>query len=177
MSNLSFREITREDIAAAAEMISAAFAPVSERNGLPADKSVAPLIARLEEEFRQENRKVGAWLEEQLIGYFSLVIKDEEVFEISRFCVRPDAQRNGYGQQMLNRAIAEIRGKNGVAAVCAVIADHSFVLDWLEKNRFHVEVSGNFPGISCPVCILQKDLLPVDGCNSGDCAGCSGGCH
>lgn len=177
MSNLSFRALTREDITAAAKVISAAFAPVSQRNGLPEDQDLSPLIARLEEAFEQEAEQMGAWQDEQLVGYFSLTMKDEEIYEISRLCVHPDAQKNGYGQQMLDRAVTEIRRKSGVAAVCAVIVDHSFVLKWLEKNHFHEEVSGNFPGLPCPVCILQRDLPMPSGCQPEDCAGCSGGCH
>jgi len=177
MSTLIIREITQEDIPAAAALIAVAFAPVSEAHGLPQDDDIAPLIARLEEGFRLESRQFGGWLDDQLVGYFSLDSKDEEVFEISRLCVHPDFQHQGHGQKMLDRAIAEIRWMNGVAAVGAVIGDRSPVLSWLTRNRFFVEISGNVPGIPCPVCILQKDLPPEPGCSPDGCSGCAGGCN
>ena len=177
MSVLVIRELDQEEIPAAAAVISAAFAPVSDQHGLAQGDDLAPLIARLEDGFRQEARQFGAWLEDRLVGYFSLDSKDEEVFEISRLCVHPEFQRRGYGQKLLDRAVAEIRWTNGVAAVCAVIGDRSPVLSWLTRNRFFVEVSGNVPGIPCPVCILQKDLPPEPGCSPNGCSGCGGSCR
>ncbi len=176
MSDLIVREITKEDIISDADLISTAFEPVSKLHGLPSGQDLSPIISRLEEDFKQETRQFGAWEDNKLVGYFSLTLKDEEIFEISRLCVHPDVQRQGYGQRLLDRAVVEIRRSNGVAAVCAVIVDNSFVLSWLERNYFHTEVSGNFPGIPCPVSILQKDLPPVPGCSPGECLGCSGGC-
>lgn len=176
MTDLIVREITPEETAAAAALISAAFAPVAVRYEFPQDQDLKRLTERLEEEREREVRQFGAWRGEKLAGYFSLEAKDEEVFEISRFCVRPECQRQGLGEQLLRRAVAEIRRSGGVAAVCAVVGEDRSILHWLERNRFFEEVSGQVPGIPCPVYILQKDLPPEGGCAPEQCAGCAGGC-
>lgn len=176
MTDFIIRELAPEEISAAAALISEAFAPVAVRYGLPQDQDLTHLTARLEEEREREVRQFGAWREGELAGYFSLEARDEEIFEISRFCVRPALQHQGLGGRLLLRAETEIRLSGGVAAVCAVVGENRPVLNWLEGNRFFEEVSGQAPGLPCPVFIMQKDFPPASGCAPEQCAGCAGGC-
>mgnify|MGYP002571423215 CR=1 FL=1 len=173
MSALTIRALTREDIPAFAALISASFAPVSDLYRLTQDMGLTPLTSRLEEGFQKEERQFGAWAGDEPQGYFSLDARDHGIFEINRLCVRPPAQRQGYGQQLLDRAIAEICRSGGRAAVCAVIGENTPVLHWLTRNGFFEEAVGCLPGMPCSVCILQRNLNP----EPGGCAGCSGGCR
>lgn len=178
MSALTIRALTWEEIPVFAALISASFAPVSALYELAQDTGLIPLTARLEEGFQKEERQFGAWAGDEPQGYFSVAARSNEIFEINRLCVRPPAQRQGYGQQLLDRAVAEIRRNGGKAAVCAVIGENTPVLRWLTRNRFFEEAMGCLPGIPCSVCILQRNLDPEPaGCSGcSDCTGCSGSC-
>lgn len=172
MSALTIRALTREDIPVFAALISASFAPVSDLYRLTQDMGLTPLTSRLEEGFQKGERQFGAWAGDEPQGYFSVDVRDHNFFEINRLCVRPPAQRQGYGQQLLDHAIAEIRRSGGRAAVCAVIGEDTPVLRWLTRNGFFEEAVGCLPGMPCSVCILQRNLAS----EPGGCAGCSGGC-
>lgn len=174
MSALTIRALTREDIPVFAALISASFAPVSALYELAQDTSLIPLTARLEEGLQtEEEQQFGAWAGDEPQGYFSVEARGDEIFEISRLCVRPQAQRQGYGRQLLDHAIAEILRNGGRAAVCAVIEKNTPILRWLMRNGFCREAVGCLPGMPCSVCILQRDLSP----KPSNCPGCSGGCR
>lgn len=159
MSALTIRALTREDIPVFAALISASFAPVSALYGLAQDTGLIPLTARLEEGLQtEEQQQFGAWEGDEPQGYFSVEARANAIFEINRLCIRPQAQRKGYGQQLLDHAIAEIRRNGGEAAVCAVIGEDKHVLHWLTRNGFFEEAMGCLPGTSCSVCILQRNL-------------------
>lgn len=156
--NLTFRIAKQEDFPQCAALIAAAFNPISETYGFQPTEDLTPLIASLENLPDPEDQVYSVWQEDAQVGCFSLERRDEGVYEITKFSVRPECQRQGVGQCILNYIFELIGAKNGVAAVCTIFDDNLPVKSWLLKNGFQEIVIGSAAGIPCAVCLLQKEF-------------------
>jgi len=181
MAEFTIRAITREEITASAKIILEAFNQVAADYGFQPDTDDSRLLSRLEEDFDLGVKLIGAFSESEQVGFAEIDAKDEEVFEVRQLCVLPAYQRQGCGQALLDYAVSQIRSTGGVAVVCAVIEGKQWLKDWLSKNGFWEEVSGQPEGLPCRVSLLQKDLPPqpgsCDSCGAADGCGSCGGCH
>lgn len=158
MQDLAFKTLEKGNLERSAEIINSAFAPVSKQFGFQHEEDISQIISRLEENLLFGSIMLGAFLEEEQIGFVEIQAKDEEVYEVTKLSVTPEQQRKGYGQAILNKAQEMIMEKGGVAVVCVVIDDNKDVKDWVLRNGFYEEASGQIPNLPCTVCLLQKDI-------------------
>lgn len=74
--------------------------------------------------------------EDSIVGFFSLSLKEKEIYEVKCFSVLPSCRGNGYGTQMVQYAKDRVQALGGKRLV-ASIADSGHVdKKWFQDNGF-----------------------------------------
>ena len=171
-NHVTYRLLTKDCLTDCADVILKAFRPVSDRFGIQETAGAAQLTLQLQESLDKGERLYGCFLEERQIGCFLLSEQEQGVFEISKLCVLPAWQGQGYGSTILDTALETIRVMGGVGAVCAIIYEYDLLRTWLLRRGFFETFTGMLSGMSCSICLMQKEL-PLGGCENG-CESCGG---
>ena len=74
--------------------------------------------------------------DDSIVGFFSLSIKEKDVFEVKCFSVLPDCRRKGYGTQMVELAKKRVRELGGKKLIASVADGGQVEKKWYEKNGF-----------------------------------------
>ena len=177
---LTYREITRDEVAQSAQIVLDAFNQLSEQSGSPKTEDAQPIIARLNEYLDDEGipgHLYGGFVDGVQVGFFMLrqLGMDEETWEISMLSVSPAHQGKGYGRRLLSCSLQKVLDLKGVLAVCAVTDGNDRMLGMLAREGFVCEASGVPVGPDLSIWMLRKDMKNAS-CASDSCSSCSSGC-
>ncbi len=71
-----------------------------------------------------------------IVGFFSLSIKEKDVFEVKCFSVLPHHRRKGYGTQMVEHAKSRVKELGGKKLIASVADGGQIEKKWYGKNGF-----------------------------------------
>lgn len=176
MRDFMILEVEDADIEACAQVMIDANNPISEKLGFAPNADIAPAVSRLKDERFADSRIFKGVSGGEIVSTFTVKrIGDEhKSYEICMMAVRPDCQKSGFGQKMLDYALLHISTQGGTGAFCAFPVANEPIAPWLEKNEFFVDGYYNMP--SGEICIMQKVVQPAESCGGDSCSSCCSGC-
>lgn len=136
----TIREITKEELPSALEVIHQSFRTVAEEFSLtcencPKHTSFLPL-SHLETQMKWGRTMLGLYIDEKMIGYASLSKEADGEFELHNLAVLPEYRHNGYGAQLLARAKKEVIACGGKKIKIGIIEESQILRKWYEKHGF-----------------------------------------
>ena len=80
--------------------------------------------------------------------------KNENEFYIERLCVLPQNRHNKIGIKLLNKAIEEIKIRNGKQISIGIINENNQLKEWYKKNGFEEYGIKKFDHLPFTVCFM-----------------------
>ena len=84
--------------------------------------------------------------------------RDGGVYYIERLAVLPERRHRGYGRNLLDRAVLEIRRAGARAAGIGIIDENRILKDWYLQYGFEVTGMKKFEHLPFTVCFLSLSL-------------------
>ncbi|MGN1002898.1 MAG: GNAT family N-acetyltransferase [Oscillospiraceae bacterium] len=167
-------EAKEADLPACARVIVDANNPICEAYGFQKNQDSQAAEERLKDELFSGGHVFVGLSGKEIVATFTVnnIAQEKRTFEISKIAVRPELQKQGLGQKLLDYALLFISKQGGQCAYCAFPEANTAVMNWLLKNGFFVDGYFESGSASCPICILQKSVTPEEGCGGESCGSC-----
>ncbi len=141
------KEIGQDDITTCVKVIRESFGTVAEEFGLneenaPRFTAFATTEERLCWQLKEEKRPMYAFYEDgQMVGYYSLSIKDNGECECNNLCVLPACRHRGIGEKLLENAFEVARGLHCHKMTIGIVEENQILRRWYESFGFiHIGV-------------------------------------
>lgn len=136
------KEISKKDIAECVCVIRKSFLTVAEDFGFTAENAprftaFAVTEDRLLYQFDIEKRPMYAYFENKnIIGYYSLLIKNNSECELNNLCVLPEYRHKNIGTILLENSYENAKkfGCNKISI--GIVEENNLLRKWYEKNGF-----------------------------------------
>lgn len=135
------QEIKKEDIPQCVEVIRKSFATanefgITEENGARFT-AFATDEGRIEWHMFGEHRPMYGYYEKnRLIGYYSLLIKDNEECELNNLSVLPEYRHNKIGYSLLEHSFEKAKGLGCTKMNIGIVEENAVLRSWYEKYGF-----------------------------------------
>ncbi|MBO5324333.1 MAG: GNAT family N-acetyltransferase [Oscillospiraceae bacterium] len=136
------REMERSDIPACVDVIRAAFATVADEFGITAENAprftaFATDKMRIEWHFLHEKRPMFVYMMDgQIVGYYSLMMMENNACELNNLCVLPAYRHNGIGAQLLQHAFQYAKVQNCKVMNIGIVEENQVLRKWYESFGF-----------------------------------------
>ena len=136
------REILQEDAAQCVKVIRNSFSTVAEEFGFteenaPRFTAFATNEQRINWHLNGEHRPMYGYYEnDQLIGYYSLLLQEEQQCELNNLCVLPEYRHRNIGTELLEDAFRKARDLNCRVMNIGIVEENTVLRKWYEKNGF-----------------------------------------
>lgn len=124
------KEVSEKDIAECVNVIKESFTTVADEFGFtvknaPGFTSFAMTEDKLNKQLLEEHRSMYALYEnEMIVGYYSLLLQDNNECELNNLCVSPAYRHKGAGEELLMNSF-EVAKKLGYAKMNIVIVEEN----------------------------------------------------
>ena len=136
------KSISEKDVAECVKVIRESFCTVAEEFGFteenaPRFTAFATTKERLNWQLRGEHRPMYAFYDaDNIVGYYSLMLKDNKECELNNLCVIPSHRHKKIGEKLLEHAF-EMAKEFGCSKMNIGIVEENIVLrKWYEKFGF-----------------------------------------
>lgn len=161
---MSIRAIGYDDIPECVEVIKSGFMTVAKQFDITPEN--APAFTA----YATDEAKILYWMDEQkrpmygfyedgkLLGYYNLMVKDEEC-ELGSLCVLPDYRHKGIGEELLNDSIKHAQELGCKIMKLSIVEENKVLRKWYESFGFiHTgTVKYDFFPFTCGY--LEKNIL------------------
>lgn len=136
------KEIEEKDIAQCAQMIRESFGTVAEEFGFteenaPRFTAFATTKERLEWQMKVEHRPMYAYYDSgKVVGYYSLLIQENNECELNNLCVLPLYRHKGIGEELLKSAFEEVKKLNCTKINIGIVEENKRLRKWYETFGF-----------------------------------------
>ena len=136
------QEIKKEDIPQCVEVIRKSFATVANEFGITEENGArftafATDEGRIEWHMFCEHRPMYGYYEKnRLIGYYSLLIKDNEECELNNLSVLPEYRHNKIGHSLLEHSFEKAKGLGCTKMNIGIVEENAVLRSWYEKYGF-----------------------------------------
>ncbi len=136
------REIDRKDIPACVGVIKEAFMTVANEFGFTADNAprftaFAMSDERLIWQYENEHRPMYAYYDvSKIVGYYSLVLLENEECELNNLAVLPSYRHLGIGNQLLLHSLDKAREIKCMTMKISIVEENSVLRKWYEAHGF-----------------------------------------
>jgi ribosomal protein S18 acetylase RimI-like enzyme len=136
------RDITRSDIPECVNVIRASFQTVADEFGFNAENAprftaFAMTEERLNWQLDNEHRKMFACcVNDKIIGYYSLLLQQNNECELNNLCVLPDYRHRGIGKKLLENAFEVAKSLNCVKMNIGIVEENTRLRKWYESFGF-----------------------------------------
>lgn len=135
-------DVKQEDIKACVEVIVRSFMTIADEFGFtvenaPSFTAFATTEGRLDWHKNGEHRPMHVYIEDDIIvGYYSLLLQENEECELNNMCVLPEYRHKGIGEKLMKHAF-EIAKELGCKKVNIGIVEENTVLkEWYASQGF-----------------------------------------
>ena len=149
------REISKHDINECVSVIRQSFKTVADTYGFTLENAPKfTAFATTEEtllcQFEDPHRLMRAYYadDRKIIGYFSLLFREDKTCELNNLCVLPSYRHDRVGTALLNDAFSKAIEEKCVRMNIGIVAENTILRKWYEKNGFvytHSEKFDCFP--------------------------------
>ena len=143
------RQLESSEFPQASEVIRASFATVANDLGLteencPRYVGFVTTAERLQTQLDWGWRIYGLFEDEQIIGYVSIskvsadsdTVTVDGAYEIHNLAVIPERRHKGYGMQLLNFCVGEIRETGGTKINISIVEENTILKNWYAAYGF-----------------------------------------
>lgn len=136
------REINQDDIAQCVNIIRESFITVANEFGFTEDNAsrftaFATTIECLDWHLNGEHRPMYGYFDDnKLVGYYSLLLQDNQECELNNLCVLPEYRHSGIGYILLNNAFDNARKMNCKKMNIGIVEENQVLRKWYEKYGF-----------------------------------------
>ena len=136
------KEIEKRDIAECVKVIRESFTTVAEELGFTAENAprftaFATTEERLDWHFNVEHRPMYAFYENgSIVGYYSLLLKDNNKCELNNLCVVSAFRHKGIGKELLEHAFKKAKELNCMIMKIGIVEENTLLRKWYEKFGF-----------------------------------------
>lgn len=137
------KEINEKDIAECVKVIRESFHTVAEAFGFteenaPRFTAFATTEERLNWHLLGEHRPMYAYYEnDKIIGYYSLLLQENNECELNNLCVIPSYRHKGIGEELLAHAFKTSKEMNCTKMNIGIVEENTVLRQWYEKLGFH----------------------------------------
>ena len=136
------REMEQCDTPACVDVIRTAFATVAEEFGITAQNAprftaFATDKMRIEWHFLHEKRPMFVYMMDgQIVGYYSLMMMENNECELNKLSVLPAYRHNGIGAQLLNHAFEYAKFHDCKVMNIGIVEENQVLRKWYESFGF-----------------------------------------
>ena len=157
------RKCGEGDIEVLAETIRNSFRDVAERFGLTPENAPRHPSNCTAEWIRQEMEKGTVYFvlegERHVAGCVALEQASSEVCYLERLGVIPDWRRNGFGKALVEKILSEAKLLGAVTVNIGIIAEHTELKNWYQKQGFVETETKEFPHLPFRVTLLSVRIF------------------
>ena len=140
-SILTIKAIARNDIPECTEVIRTSFMTVADEFGFTAENAprfvaFATTDEKLYSQFDNEHRPMYGYFSEngRIIGYYSLLLLENNECELNNLCVLPEHRHNNIGGKLFADACAKGKDKGCEKLVFSIVEENLKLRKWYEKQ-------------------------------------------
>ena len=136
------KEICKKDIIECVSVIRESFGTVAREYGIteinaPRFTAFATTEERLNWHLSMEHRPMYGYYEDgKLVGYYSLLLQENQECELSNLCVLPDYRHKKIGYKLLENAFGNARRLNCTKMNIGIVEENKALRKWYEKYGF-----------------------------------------
>ena len=136
------RKMEQCDISKCVKLIINAFMTVADefditKENAPRFTAFAISDERLLWQYNNEHRLMFVYCEnDEIIGYYSLVMSDNAECELNNLCVSPEYRHRGIGAALLEHAFEQSKTNNCTAINIGIVKENKVLHDWYESFGF-----------------------------------------
>lgn len=136
------RKVEQEDIKRCVEVIRKSFGTVADEFGFtvenaPRFTAFATTEEKINWHLNGEHRPMYAyWEHGVIIGYYSLLIQDNNECELNNVCVLPEYRHKGIGEKILEHAFAMAKELSCTKMNIGIVEENGVLRKWYESYGF-----------------------------------------
>ncbi len=136
------KEISRDDIEQCVKVIRDSFGTVANEFGFteenaPRFTAFATTYERLYWQLTCEHRPMYGYFEgNRIVGYYSLLLQDNQECELNNLCVLPEYRHNKLGQKLLENAFVNAGKMNCKRIKIGIVEENQVLRKWYENHGF-----------------------------------------
>ena len=158
------KEIDRNDVAECVNVIRESFATVADEFGFtalnaPRFTAFATTEERLYWHLDGEHRPMYAFYDNgKIVGYYSLLLQDNNECELNNLCVVPTYRHKGIGEKLLKNAFKSAQELNCNKINIGIVEENKVLRDWYESFGFVHIGTKKFDFFPFTCGYMEKDL-------------------
>lgn len=158
------KEICKDDVIMCVSVIRESFGTVAREYGItetnaPRFTAFATTEERLNWHLNMEHRPMyGCYYEDgKMVGYYSLLLQDNQECELNNLCVLPDYRHKKIGYKLLENAFENARRLNCTKMNIGIVEENKILRKWYENFGFvHVRTEKfDFFSFTCGYMVKQ----------------------
>lgn len=136
------REIRQDDIAQCVNVIRKSFSTVANKFGFTEENAsrftaFATTKERLDWQLNGEHRQMYGYYEGgKIVGYYSLLLQDNQECELNNLCVLPEYRHKKLGHKLLENAFDNARKMNCKKMNIGIVEENQVLRRWYEDHGF-----------------------------------------
>lgn len=136
------KRVEEQDIAECVKVIKESFATVAKEFGFtvenaPRFTAFATIEDRLKHQLLEENRPMYAFYDnENIVGYYSLLVQDNNECELNNLSVIPAYRHRGIGEELLKHAFKIAKELNCNKINIGIVEENNVLRKWYESFEF-----------------------------------------
>lgn len=158
------KEMNQKDIAECVKVISDSFLTVANEFGLTFENAsrftaFATTEGRLKWHFLEEHRPMYVFYDNDIIvGYYSLLLQDNNECELNNLCVIPAYRHKGIGAELLKHAFNKTKELNSKKINIGIVEENRVLRKWYESFGFVHTGTKKFDFFPFTCGYMQKEL-------------------
>lgn len=139
---MMIKEVAEKDIAECVQVIRESFNTVAEEFGItienaPRFTAFATTEERLDWHLNGEHRPMYVFYDnDNIVGYYSLLLQDNNECELNNLCVIPAYRHKGIGEKLLLSAFKAAKDLNCKKINIGIVEENKILKKWYEKFGF-----------------------------------------
>ena len=136
------KKVTEHEIAQCVEIIKESFITVADKFGFTAENAprftaFATTADRLKWHLFEECRPMYAFYDnDNIVGYYSLLLQDNQECELNNLCVIPSQRHKGIGGELLNHAFISAKELKCKKMKIGIVEENKVLRKWYESYGF-----------------------------------------
>ncbi len=132
---------------------------ITEQNA-PRFTAFATDANRIDWHLNEEHRPMyGFWEKGKLVGYYSLLLKDNQECELNNLCVLPDYRHKKIGHQLLEHSFQQAKKRNCIKMNIGIVEENRVLRKWYESYGFVYMKSEKYDFFPFACGYLVKDFI------------------
>ena len=136
------KKVEEKDLAECVKLIRESFGTVADDFGFtvenaPRFTAFATTEDRLRWQLLEEHRPIYAYCEDgSIVGYYSLLLQDNQEIELNNLCVSPEHRHKGIGEELLKHAFEMAKELGCTKVNIGIVEENQVLRKWYESFDF-----------------------------------------